>query len=735
MRWSEAPRLESLTRALSCIALLGIAVFAHSELADAQDDTRPPIEVVDAFFPERACPFLPARGAWLPLYVELRSTSEQTESVLLRASVSRAAGDEDKSNSLVSESRVEVPPGQAPRRAWLYVRVRPQELDFQSVRLELVVRGRTMPLSMFGTAGNVVVSADSQGVLPMWIVGGDRDEVAPWPQTRRRTGAKKAIGDHLSSEAVERLELHELPDASIGYQAIGAVILRGLDEARLEEAQVEALLRWVSSGGLVILAPTGNEDAIFRSDLALRLLGLEAEATRYEGFQPEFLVGLSGSHLHRRGTPVLEALQKNLPPPLAREETFDLFEPIPPGTPVRRAIVSVADLETESLVQAIKSDWKSSDRVVYTERAIGQGRVGCLGLDDQLHGHRGAVGDLRATLWGTILSRGSLPARSSASSRAAELVNSPLSSVFSDSDREIGTLFIGGLIVVYLLIVGPGVYFFLKRRRRLPAILWVEPLVILAYLGVIYGVGYFTKGFLTQAERFTLIHQSPGAPFALRESYLSLFSAADTTYDVECPAGDWVLPIFANAAERDGREVHLVRELGARSGASDATAGGVALRDYRLNLWQHAAFRNVGWQDLGGDVEIDGLEAGVAGTGPDLRITNGLPWPITGGRVAVDQRGVLSDGALELPPIACGESVVLDGSRRVEVPEPDSRRARELEILEVVLSQGVCAGSTPRLVAWVDRGEQEDIRLGQSASVSRSDLYVLEDRAAGEGSR
>src|SRR5262249_35233485 len=117
---------------------------------------------------------------------------------------------------------------------------------------------------------------------------------------------------------------------------------------------------------------------------------------------------------------------------------------------------------------------------LYCELRYGQGRVGILTINDQTHREAGA--NFLRELWKGIVGGRVHSTKSSFIDRAAMFRSPDMERLLNDESRDVGLTFITALIAAYLLLVGPGLYFILKRLNRLPAVIWAEPLLVVVYL-------------------------------------------------------------------------------------------------------------------------------------------------------------------------------------------------------------------------------------------------------------
>ena len=695
------------------------------------------VEVTHVKFPEAIARELRTHGGWLPIYLELECRGDRAETVTVETKVTPR---QELGQPVVSTAQFEVAPG-APRRAWVYVRAEPRG-EAQEASLEVKSRGQIVRTGDRWTLN--AFDHDTYSAPTIFVAGGQENDQRPW---YRGLGSQQ-----IQSDALQWFEHHELPDSALGYQAVDIVILRGLDEKRLEPAQVRALRDHVYLGGYVVFVPDrtlGNVS--FEGVLARTLFGgtLATEVSGDPAFRPRnlFLLGGSGSRHERdarRRKPVrlderiLRAVEGTIAADLGEEE----FEDLEGSTYVRTVPFDHDAKFTRSIWSYEKTYAESEDflsaegDLLYGEVTFGVGRVGALAVNDQDHPYHVSE-SFRTALW-SYLVEPVVPPRGTRwrSGAAAFVAPNLVSRTLKDSRRDIGVPLIAAIVVVYLLIVGPGIYFFLRRRNRLPSILWVEPCVILLSLGGVFGAGYFTKGLLTKVRLKSVIHQRAGIPLAFRESYAAIFSADDIEYSIECPAADVVAPLFANAEEaQDVRLVNLP-ERGERP-ASTVVEG------LRLAQWQQGYVVSAGVEELGEGVSIEPIGGDVEGEeGAEesirYRIVNGLDAPIVEfALMARTARGLRRERRVRVT-IGPGESYVFDPNQ-VEDPTPTADSGEDADadaepdaaaVLRGLRERGIGpsfenVGSSVLFWALLDRST-EYFQIDQPSTLAhRHDFYVL----------
>ena len=694
---------------VSCASVLcglwgGVGGWAQTDAPVKEPPLPPPprVEIEVQFFEELA-QVLPLRGGWLPVYVELNSTDGSTSSVRIEGSVETGFPRLVKYRCV---RQLDVSPG-APTRHWIYLRVSESEAGIHTARVRVIANGR--PILEREWRGQTLMGTSSRvGVI---VVGGALGDVTPWSGRLAATDGSRAQFNARAPQiehAVESVRVERLPDNLRGYDACDVVIVQQPDESSLEPAQARALDVWVRLGGLVVVMPTGGSDAVFGNALVKGLLGDRIGPTVVDD-KLEFGPLRAVDPAQTRWEASVGASA-----PWPGKSPLVGLDPVPAelGRGLRR-IESVREV----------SPGTSQTRRLYMELPHGRGAIGILTFDSRAWLEDQRNHQLLRDLWGTLvrwrLERGASRLQRQWSQSRSDAVVREL----RDESRDIGLSFLIGLIVVYLLLVGPVLYFYLKRRGRLLALVWAEPLVALVYVGVVFAVGYLTKGVLTKTEQWTLYKQIEGEPLGSRESYLSLFAADEGDYQVEAPTADFLMTVNAREGKQspalvltsDGRGRHVVE-------------------GFHLELWQQGFVISGEFLPFDADgVELTGLShsredspdefpddfSGDSEPGP-VRARNRLPYPIRSGIVFREP-----EAPLLLPPLAPGEEVEL----AVAAPEEGVHGEWTKELIQEILSKARLGygvdGTRPRVMAILDR-TVEDFRVDRPHTVkARTDVYLL----------
>src|SRR6184192_4164474 len=106
-----------------------------------------------------------------------------------------------------------------------------------------------------------------------------------------------------------------------------------------------------------------------------------------------------------------------------------------------------------------------------------------------------------------------------------------------------------GLVLLYVLLVGPVNYLVLGAMRR-RALAWVTvPLIAVIAAGGAYGAGVFTKGRSVQANQITILHLQPGWDRAYQETYTGIMAPSRGDYQAAISGSRLLIsPIASNGA-------------------------------------------------------------------------------------------------------------------------------------------------------------------------------------------
>jgi hypothetical protein len=475
------------------------------------------------------------------------------------------------------------------------------------------------------------------------------------------------------------------PDRDIGYQLADLVVIGDLSSGPLTPAQEAALTRWVQAGGTLVV--TGGDAAGLRSP----------------GMQALLPVQVTGAAALDAGTAVRRLAAH---PDLRVGGATSFAEShLPSGSFVAatsRPKAGATVVETAGRAPLLAS-WP-----------VGAGRVLFLAIDPARPPFRGWDGF--NGFWRQVILKPN-PAvhylssieEMSVSSGATGYYNGPgtqsslANACLQVSQMDVpGFTFIGIFLVAYVVALVPLNYFVLKRRDRRELAWLTTPIIIVAFSGLAYLVGYGSKGGQVVLAQAGVVEAWAGRRTAPAVTYYGLFSPGKSIYDLSAAEGMIpLMPVEADAGS-SRRNVRVVE------------GDSFGLKDVAIDMWDMGVFRGDSLLDLGQGVTAELTEANGALSG---RITNQMPFDLEevsliGGRDRLAYWGALrrgesrtvraamtsSTGGALLPP------AVLQSVRGASAPD----RMRRAMLEPLTGGTGYSGGTWqapdhPVLMGWVKR--------------------------------
>ena len=277
--------------------------------------------------------------------------------------------------------------------------------------------------------------------------------------------------DDLVLRVTDYAEARTVPTSALGYAPYAAVVVDGFDLGRLSEAQRVALRDYVGQGGSLVVAG-GADWRQTLGQLPAELAALRPSATANAGAAP--LLALAG----RSGDPEVTIATGSVP--------------------------AAARVATPT----------SDGRPLVVELAYGQGVAVALAFDPRVTPTGSAV---TAAAWQQAIGR-ALPHPAGAAPGAGTVPGVSASTAFEFPPLRAAALpspwLVGPLLLVYLLLVAPANYLFLRRRVRNPDLLWITaPLIAALFTGGFYWLGAALQGDLTD-EQLQVLRLGPGSSVA-----------------------------------------------------------------------------------------------------------------------------------------------------------------------------------------------------------------------------
>ncbi|MEM7167387.1 MAG: hypothetical protein AAF581_18135, partial [Planctomycetota bacterium] len=221
---------------------------------------------------------------------------------------------------------------------------------------------------------------------------------------------------------------------------------------------------------------------------------------------------------------------------------------------------------------------------------------------------------------------------------------------------ELVFLFIG----IYVLIVGPGLFWYLRRIERLVWLLWLQPAVVLVFLILVYVIGYLSYGIPSQQYQ-TLIVSAPeagGGEWGYGCAVLSRYNSVAGDYEVR--ATNQILPVHMALDRNEHRTQHW------RVGT-----GGGQLHDFFLRNWSLTHFGSDGVVRVGSGEISATITRDARGDAVSIEVRNEMAFPIQNLLIKTPQR-------LQVPgPIAPGATATATFDETQERDaDPDWRRLK-----------------------------------------------------------
>lgn len=304
--------------------------------------------------------------------------------------------------------------------------------------------------------------------------------------------------------------LEQLPERFEALRSFDCLVLNNVDTSTLTPRQVSALQLWVGQGGRLVIGG-GSQVAMTTAGLPDTLLPFRPQTP--EPYQllnsVASLAGFTASN-----TPIL------MPGPF---------------------LVAVGQYTGG---KALASEITSSGEVpLLTEWSLGSGFVDFVALDLQSAPFDGWSGTI--DFWSALLSPGAaypswLAPDVSLRQQIAASMPYPLSNLPVLDLPSVKGLAL--LLGIYILVVGPGNYFLLKRRQKLH---WAW--VTIPVITVIFSIGSFVLGYALHGSdifinKIAVIETQPSG-LANVTTYVGLFSPNRQTYEVEISGNGLVSPL------------------------------------------------------------------------------------------------------------------------------------------------------------------------------------------------
>ncbi|MDX2036978.1 MAG: hypothetical protein SFX72_10025 [Isosphaeraceae bacterium] len=669
---------------------VGALALSFAGPAGAADPERPRIESIDVGFGNRY-----TIGTWTPVRVGLQGGTAAFEGRL------EVASSDDDGNPVSSGQSVALPAG-VPSRVVGYAR---SGLNVSNFRARL-----------FDREGSLVAEASSEnlrgGDTPRALMPSDISLLAlgrpaGLAEIAKQAGMSVTARGMPREVVVSRItgpEADDLPSRPRGYDGFEAVILDTNDKAMLASLATrgQALFEWVARGGHLVVSVGSNWQAVRESELAGILPVRIAAPMRVTD---------------------LRALES-----YAQAKT----QITPDNTPAQVVVLEGA----ESSGAKVLSTTASTPLVV--RGAYGFGRVTVLSFDVDSPPFSGWPDT--GVFWIKAIDLDPGSAGTNAGRTGGRLVETGVSGLSAllrtaldrfEGVRLVPFSWVAGLIFLYILVIGPIDYLFLKKVVKRMELTWVTfPLTVIAVsVGAAYAA-YRIKGTDLRVNQIEIVDVDQTTGRTRGTTYFNLFSPANRDYAIGFePTG------FAAVTGGTGESILTwlgVAESGLRGmngntkglsfgnpGYSYAPDGRAERIDgMRIPIWSTKALVGTWYGKSAGEV----VETELEQVGPDRllgTITNRLDVALRGAVVAFG-----SQVYYNIPDIAPGATIRIELAVNRRLSGYLSELRKGYERAGAVAEAGIDRDALVRAIMF-SKSENVSLDPLPNASLEASDLSDL----------
>lgn len=359
------------------------------------------------------------------------------------------------------------------------------------------------------------------------------------------------------SGIVSTLELNKasLPADSGALSVLDYIILDNFDTASLSDEQYTALKEWVNNGGVLILSLGSNYQNVLHV------------------FKDDFITGTIGK-LEKKDVKLGETVNigntENAGEVADGQQSTENEEES--GNTRQREedyIIKDVDLVEFAFDGASELTDLSDNQTAY-QKKVGAGNVVVLsyslGMEPVIsYAHKDAMARLllQTTATDAVLTR-----LNGASYNASAMYNGIQLAKTADINKKPSGLLYGGILFLYVVLVGPVLYLILKTCKKREKIWIAIPLVSLVFTGIIYLTGFIYRVSTPLINTFSIVDIEDG--FKTEKVYANITCPKAQEYTVRikegysefrCNMDDYSYSMF-NSGDSGGKYDFLIRKTG-----------------------------------------------------------------------------------------------------------------------------------------------------------------------------
>ncbi len=372
------------------------------------------------------------------------------------------------------------------------------------------------------------------------------------------------------SGIVSTLELNEtsLPADSGALSVLDYIILDNFDTASLTDEQYAALKEWVTNGGVLILSLGSNYQNVlhvFTDDFITGTIGkLEKKDVMLGERAGQVVNGVSADNVSQTGTSDQNGLEDvNQRKDEKEEEPDDAWQD------AEEFIIKGTDSVEFAFDGASELTDLSDNHTAY-QKKIGAGNVVVLsyslGMEPVISStYKGMMACLvlQTTATDAVVTR---------LNGGDYNVNAMYSGIqlakTADVNKKPSGLLYGGILFLYVVLVGPVLYLILKACKKREKIWLAIPLVSLAFTGIIYLTGFIYRVSKPLINTFSIVNVEDG--LQTEKVYANITCPKAQEYTIRIKDGysefrynmdDYSYSMFSSG-DSDGKYDFLIRKTG-----------------------------------------------------------------------------------------------------------------------------------------------------------------------------